>query len=250
MSKSKFIKYQEWDEYWCFKLINELGFEVFEDFNKSAWKPLRKNIKIVLESNRDASEPKDKQLETLQFIKSNQPNILESIYNFHQKYVFPLYKVSIDIDEDQIISNQEQTNLVYSIKSIQIPHLTGVNANYFILNFHFNYDDEHDMSFLFKNLSVIDFVGLGDDFIDYEELYENNLKGGNLELTITIYDKPNSPPVFRSKYSFLDKIDFLFEKKAYTISVYREKWPQSFKLFFHPEGSVRNYSLIEILKSI
>jgi len=247
MNLSDFIKYEEWEDYWCFKPTQELSLETFEDLNTNSWKPPKKGIKIILESNTKSKEPTDKQIQSLGFVKSNQTQIIKSIYNFHQKFIFPLYNSSIDIEDDQIISNHEQTKLVYSIKSIQIPLLVTEKAKYFIINFHFNYDDEHDISFLFKNLNVIDFVGLGDDFIDYQELHENRLNGDNLELMISIYDKPNSSPVFRGKHSINEKIDFEFKKKAYTISAYGEKWSQSFKLFFDYKDHDSKYSLNDII---
>ncbi|WP_020571782.1 hypothetical protein [Neolewinella persica] len=248
MNSDKFIKYEEWEDYWFFKPVNQLKLEILEELNVSSWKPPKNGIKIRIETNLETNEPTGKQLEALEFVKQNQARIIESIYNFHQNIVFPLYNVSIDIEEDQIITKKEQTNLVYSIKSIQIPRFSTEQEIYFILNFNFNYDDEHDMSFLFKNLTVIDFAGLGDDFIDYKELYENRLEGSNESLTISVYDKPNSAPVFRAKYSIHEKIDFKFEEDVYTIGIYREKWPQSFKLFFYPKNLEIKYSLNDIIK--
>ena len=247
MNTDKFIKYEEWEDYWCFKPLTEMRLETFVDFNNDSWMPPKTDLKIIIESSEQNNQPTNRQLESFSIVEANQIQIIESIYNFHKNFVFPLYNASMDLEEYQIISNQTQTNKVYSIKSIRIPQLSKEKSNYFILDFHFNYDDEHDMSFLFKDLTVIDFVGLGDDFIDFKELYENGLKGDNLNLTIAIYDKPNSTSVYKGKHSIQEKIDFPFEDKAYTIGVYREKWPQSFKLFFNTKGHQSNYSLIEIM---
>ena len=71
-----------------------------------------------------------------------------------------------------------------------------------------------------------------------------------MNLSIAIYDKPNSASVYKGKHSIQEKIGFAFEDKAYTIGVYREKWPQSFKLFFKAKGLQSNYSLSEIMNLI
>ena len=249
MSKSKFVKYEEWEDYWYFKPLELIKLEKFETLNADSWNPSQNTIKFIIESQKETSEPTDRQLTTVQYVKDNQDQILNSIFEFHQAFIFPLFKAHIDIEEHQILSDISQTNIIYSIESIQIPILHKANSNYFILNFNFAFDDEHNISFLFKNLSIIDFVGSGDDFIDYIELYENKLEKGNKELSISIYDHPNKEAIFRGKTSFNDKIDYTFENKPYTVGIQRNEWPRNFRVFIFPSESKTRISVEEILNT-
>jgi len=223
--------------------------DFFNNFNSTAWKPNKQPVDIQIRTSKVSTQPTPRQNESLAFVRSHQDQIIKSIYNFHQKYIFTLYKATVEIDQDLVIKKLSETNQIYAIKSIEIPALTDEKSNYFIVNFHFYYDDEHDISFLFKNLNIIDFVGLGDDFIDYQELYEKSLAIDTSRLQIAIYESLTTSPIFRGHSSIHQEIDFSFETKAYRIEIYRKQEPAHFRLFFEPSDTPSRYSLNDIIGS-
>jgi hypothetical protein len=214
-----FLKYKEDEDFYYFKPSDKLDLSVLKTIDYCSWFSEKSEIKVQIESSEIAEEPSKKQIETLHFILKNQEEILLSIFNFNQRFIYPIYNESIDIEEGEIVNTPSQLSRVYGIKQIEIPKLDNLDSSYFLIRFDFKYDDEHGLYFLFKNSSVIDFFSEGDKRYNAINLYQDGLTNDNgAPLEINVYKIPFQS-VLKSRYQFHEKIKFPLQKGAYRVSI-------------------------------
>lgn len=202
-------------------------------------------IKTRIESLEEAKMPSQKQIETVHFILENQLEIIKAIFVCNQRYIYPIYEASIDIEEDETVHDLSQLSRVYGINAIEIPKVSKSDSFYYLIQFNFRYDDEHGLYFLFENTTVIDFFGEGDKRNDAIFIYQNGLKNKNEEpLAINIYKVPSLSVLKRTCY-FDEEIEFPLEKGAYRIAVKCNE--QQYSINFYTGSDLEKFSLKQTL---
>jgi hypothetical protein len=240
-----FIKYEEEEEYWYFKPSSRLDFSILKSLDYCSFFNKKTEISVQLESSEELKEPSKKQIETLDFILENQEEILISIFNFNQRFIYPIYNESIDIEENEIVNSASELSRVYGIKHLEIPNIKTSGAFYFLIRFDFRYDDEHGLYLLFKDNSVIDFFGEGDKNYDVISVYENGLKKNNeTALEIKLY-KIHFKSILKHHCQFKEKIEFPLKKGAYRVSI--QSNGKQYVINFHSSIDLENFSLEQTL---
>jgi hypothetical protein len=213
---NKFIKYQVWEDFWCFKPSTQIDVSLLEKLNYFSWfKDKKDEIKIRLESLENAQEPTIAQIRTLKFVVENQSVILKSIYDYYENVILPVYKDAIDIDENDIAHNQSQLSIVFGITGIEIPVLEESDSVYYLIQFDFKYDAEHGLYILFEGSTPIDFFAEGEKSYDAISIYQEGLKNINGKpLKVNLYQL-NGTTVFQEHYYFDEPIEFRLAKGTY-----------------------------------
>jgi len=241
----EFVKFEEDEDYWFFKPKYDLEFSKLKAINYCSWFNKKSEIRTLIEAYEEIDQPSEAQIETLAYIVKHQQEILEAIYRFNERFIFPIFKQAIDIEEDEVVNDLSQLSRVYGIKYIEIPILKEANSYYFLIRFDFRYDDEHGLYFLFENSSVIDFFGEGDKNEDAIEIYQNGLKNDNDKpLDISLYSGP-SPPIHRCSHYFNETIDYPLKKGAYRARIVCNG--TSYCINFYVPDDLQNFSLQQAL---
>ncbi|MEW7280682.1 hypothetical protein ABW636_18995 [Aquimarina sp. 2201CG1-2-11] len=211
---NEYIKYEVWENYWCFKPVNSLEFSHFLKLDYSSWSKIDE-IQIRMESNKNNIIPESKQVKTLDFINENQPKIISSIFDYYQKVILPVYKVATDIEDEEVATNESELSRVLGIRGIEIPEINNYQSNYFLIEFDFGYDPEHGLNILLDNLTPIDFFGDGEKNYDVIDFYQNGLKNNNGEpIKVNLYEL-NGDTIFQKYYQYDELINFDLKKGTY-----------------------------------
>lgn len=242
----EFIKHKGEDEgYQYFSPSPTFHFPILKTINYCSSFNQKFEIEIRIETSEQAKEPSQTQIKTLHFILNNQAEILRSVFNFHERCIYPIYNKSIDIEEDELINNQSQISRVYGIKHIEIPNLEALDSSYFLIYFDFKHDDEHGLYFLFKDTSVIDFFGMGDKNYNTIDVYQNSFQTDNkVPLEISLYKVPFQL-ILKQTCHFEEEIKFPLEKGAYRISIRCNG--EQYAVNFYTSTDLERYSLKQLL---
>lgn len=211
-----FEKIEVWEDYWCFTPKFEVDFSTLRKLNYYSWfnQPIEQ-IEIRIEDFRKKEQPSDIQIKTLEFILSNQKIILENIFNYYLKVILPVYKTATDIEENEIALNENDLNLIFGLKVIEIPQFENNEKFYFLLEFDFKYDNEHGIYILFDKTAPIDFFGNGDKNYETITLFEKGIKSSNGgPLKFNLYQL-NGESVFQKVVYFDEVIEFDLQKGTY-----------------------------------
>lgn len=242
----EYIKYEVWKDYWCFKPSSELDLSTLKRLDYYSWFRESKNLlEIRIDSSDNANEPMVEQIDTLIYITENQIEIINSIFDYYQKVILPVYKVAIDIEENEIAVNSSELNKVFGIKGIEIPILNNDAFKYYLIQFDFKYDDEHGLYILFRDTTAIDFFGEGDKNYDALDFYQDNLKIRDEEpMTFNLYHL-NGETIFREKYFYNEQIEFPLKKGTYRAFI---TFNQSEKCRnFHVANDLETFTIRQIL---
>lgn len=155
-----YIKYEVWEDYWCFKPVNQLELSSFLKLDYTSW-TTSKEIQIRIESNKTQISPNPKQTKTLSYIANNEDEIIKSIFDYYKKVILPVFKEATDIEENEIATNYTELSRVFGIRGIEIPEFNQLDSNFYLIEFDFKYDPEHGLYILFDNLNPIDFFWRG-----------------------------------------------------------------------------------------
>lgn len=238
-----FIKYEVWEDYWCFKPVHQLDLSKFQKLNYTSWTEHGK-IQIRIESNATQISPNPNQIKTLNYIDNNEDKIIKSIFDYYQKVILPVFKEATDIEENEIANNQSELSRVFGIRGIEIPQFNNSDSNYYLIEFDFRYDSEHGLYILFDNLHPIDFFGEGDKNYDAISFFQYGLKNDSGEpIKVNLYDL-NGETVFQ-EYQHYDKlINFDLKKGTYRAFV---TWNEM-KICrnFYVPNDVKEFTLREI----
>lgn len=241
---SDFIKYEEWEDYWCFRPKVELDFSSLKILDYCSYGERKEEIRTVIESHEEAVCPSNKQIEALNFIAQNQSNILNSIFNFYQRFIYPIYEASIDIEADEIANERSELARVFGIKRIEIPNLRASNSSfYYLIKFNFRYDEEHRLYLLFENTAVIDFFGEGDKNYDAITIYQDGLRNEEA-LLINLYEVPFQSILTTNCY-FNESLHFPLKKGAYRVMVKNKE--NQYSINFYTPVDIEKFSLKQIL---
>jgi hypothetical protein len=212
----EYIKYEVWENYWCFKPSNELDLSILKRLDYySYFRESEILLEIQIESPDSATEPEIEQIETLKFIIDNQIEISNSIFDYYQKVILPVYKVATDIEEDEIANKPSELNKVFGIKGIEIPTLNNALLKYYLIKFDFKYDNEHGLYILFRDTTPIDFFGEGDKDYSALDFYIEKLENRDNELLIFNLYQLNGETILRESYHYDEQIRFPLKKGTY-----------------------------------
>lgn len=241
-----FIKYEVWEDYWCFKPVATVDFSVLKVLDYCSFDNDKLRIETLMEASRNLEKPFQAQIEGLDFVLKNQAEILSSIFNFYQRFIYPIYEASIDIEEDEIANDPSELPKVFGLKSITIPHFQeSGTALYYLMKFDFRYDDEHDFYLLFENTSIIDFFGEGDRNYDAISIYQNGLANENgAPLQINLYQVPFES-ILKTNAYFSEMLKHPLKKGAYRVAVKCNE--SSFRINFYTSDNLEKFSLEQIL---
>ncbi len=248
---AKFVKHVEWEYYWYFKPAEKVEFPSFEKLNSSSWaKGYKREIKTKIEVLENVpldseTEPSIEQIKIFNYIFENQDEIISSIYDYHNDFLYPMFSKWMDIEEDEIVNSLSELGRVYGIEYVRIPKVEE-GSGYFLIHFDFRYDDEHGLYILFKDGHPIDSYALGDENFDAIYIYENELKNENGEpLVFSLRDVDESSILEGS--SFADKkIDYFLEKGTYRIYVTCNG--RKYSMYFCAKNDLEGFTLDQITK--
>lgn len=241
----QFIKYEEWEGHWCFKPAKAIDLLLLKQLDFDAWSQKKKEINISIDSSATALEPSIGQQESLPFMLENQAEILQTIFNFHQRFIYPIYKEAIDIEEEEIVNDLSQLSRVYGIERIEIPQQKKSNAVYFLIKFDFCYDDEHGLYFVFEDTSIIAFFGEGDKDLDAISLYQDGLSNKDgTALTFNLYGATGTK-IFNGECYFDEVIAHPIKKGAYRMLVNCNE--RGYCINFYTPHDLEKFSLKETL---
>lgn len=202
------------ENHWYFKPNNQLNLSRFLELDYTSWKE-RDRIQILLEADEIMEKPNDNQIRTLQFIKDMQDQIIESMFEYYQKVIFPVFSEATDIEENEIIYDKSELSKVFGIQKIEIPIFNMVDTKYFLIKLDFAYDPEHGLYILFDNTNPIDFFGEGDKNYDAISFYRDGLIYNTGEpLKVNLY-KLNGETVFQENYHYDELIKLKLLKGTY-----------------------------------
>ncbi|MGY3795831.1 DUF6985 domain-containing protein [Aquimarina sp. 433] len=214
----EFEKYEVWEDYWCYKPINNPTFEILKTLNYYCWKPRENDeIKIRIESFNNTELPRDSQIKAIEFVIGNESEILDGIWNYYQNLILPVYKSAIDIETEDIANNKSELSKIFGVKAIEIAPLQSYNSVYYLIEFDFKYDCEHGLYLLFKNNTPIDLFSEGDKDYDSIGIYENGLDNKDKSPLKVHLSETNGNPLLDGEYFFNQQIEFALSKGAYRI---------------------------------
>ncbi len=242
----EFSKHLDFEEYYCcFIPTLAVEYPLLETLDYEDWSSHVRKVKTRIVSYEEAENPSKLQAETLDFIIDNQDKIRQSIYRFHQNFVFPIYNRSIDIEEDEMVNSILELNRVYGLEGVEIPHYRSSGSYYYLLKFDFCYDD-HGIYFVFEDTDIIDFFGMGDQNYDAIEIYQKGLMNRNGEpLTIYLYEVVSGKSIYSGTCNFDEEINFPLKKGAYGVSIVCDGIEQRIRFFVQDE--VKAFSLRQTL---
>jgi hypothetical protein len=244
----EFIKYEQCANYWLFKPSKQVIFSTFEKINYRAffreWLNDNGRIEVRIKTDVNALNPSAKQVESIEFIIKNQKNIVDSIYDYYNKVLSPVY--NNEIEKNDIVSDLSELCNVLGIREIEIPMHIESNHYYFIIEFDFKYDNEHGLCILFENSTAIDSFPSTDINYDLAGIYLNGLKNDNgMPLRFTLYDLGNYI-VFQTHCYYDEQINRKIRKGIYRVSVLYNQ--RSFDINLFIPNHLERFSLKQILE--
>ncbi|WP_422091718.1 DUF6985 domain-containing protein [Tenacibaculum ovolyticum] len=214
----EFKKYEVWEDYWCYKPIDNTNLEILKTLNYYCWNPRENDeIKIRIESFNNTELPRENQIKALEFIIGNESKIINGIWNYYKNLILPVYKSAIDIELEDIANNKSELSKIFGIKAIEIAPLQSYKSIYYLIEFDFKYDCEHGLCLLFKNDTPIDLFSAGDKDYDSIGIYENGLENKDKSPLKIHLSETNGNPLIDGEYFYNQQIEFNLAKGAYRI---------------------------------
>jgi hypothetical protein len=214
-------KYEVWEGYWCFEPIEAVQLNLLKTLDYYSWKPRENDkINIRIESFNNVEFPTKKQIETFEFVIENQSQIMESIWEYYNNLILPIYRTATDIEEEEIANSKSELSKVLGIKAIEIAPIDDTDSLYFLIEFDFRYDSEHGLYLLFKNETPIDLFSEGNKNYDAIDIYENGLYNENMPPLKTSICNLNGQSILRGEFEFKEQIKFKLLKGAYRVYYY------------------------------
>jgi len=174
MNNIEFEQFEVWDGYWCFRPTKEVDLRILETLSYSS-RSTKGKREIWIQKNEGQETPTKHQIETLNYLRNNQNDIIVSTFTYYRNVILPVYQDATDIDEKDIAY--------------------------------------HGTSILYQNGNAIDFFEGGEDNYDATKLYEEQVNSGQLIRT-NLYHL-NGETVFREQYKYDEKIIFNLKRGIY-----------------------------------
>jgi len=242
MEKIEFEKFEVWDGFWCFRPIQEIDLRILEKLSYSS-RSIKGKREIWVQKNEEQETPTQYQIDTLNFLKNHQNEVIESTFSYYKNVILPVYQDATDIDEKDIAYKSNELSKVFGILFIKIPPLENSKHFNYIIEFDFNYDDEHGTSILYQNEKAIDFFEGGEDNYDATKLYEEQVNNGQ-EIRTNLYQL-NGETVFREHYKYDERI--IFNLKSGTYRTFIQIGDREICRNFYVPKDLNEFSLREIL---
>lgn len=212
MNEFKFESFEVWEDFWCFRPKAKIELKILGILNYTS-RSVGSEFEFWIEKHQEKESPTNYQVQTFEYIINNQEKILQSIFTYYKNVILPVYQEATDIEEQDIARSKLELSKVFGLLFIKIPNIENSKDFNYIIEFDFNYDDEHGNCILFQNGKAIDFFEGGEDNYDAIKLYKEEVNQGE-PIPTNLYHL-NGETVFRESYKFDEKIFFNLKKGTY-----------------------------------
>lgn len=190
---------EEENEYGDKCFTTELDLNILTKLNFQPWdnegRPTGSstNFLIQIEQNGFAESPTQSQINTVEYISTNQSELINSMFHYLKDIVYPIFEDSMDIEPEEMIDSANDLNKILGLKEIQILGMDRDNFAYTTYFFDFILDREHGLYFITHKDRVLHFCGQGDLGFDCVSMDQLNLSfNDDRLLKVEVYDEKNN----------------------------------------------------------